>query len=131
PYLPSELPAGKHELVTLAGRAAFQSAANQRQQAAKGYQEMVSRHPDTPNAHYAFGVFLLADRPDEAVAELRRELEISPAHIAARLQLAGEFLHRSDYKAALTLAREAVELAPEAPIPHQMLGRSLMETGEL
>ena len=37
-----------------------------------------SRYPETPNVHYAYGVFLLQEKPDSAIEEFKRELEIQP-----------------------------------------------------
>jgi tetratricopeptide (TPR) repeat protein len=131
PYLPSQLPPDNRDLVNLAGRAALETASNHRNEAGILYREMISRYPSTANVHYAFGVFLLPDKPDQAIAEFRRELAITPSHIPAHLQLLAEFLRRSDYDAALPLAREATAFAPDAFLPKQMLGRSLLETGDI
>ena len=45
---------------------------------------LVSRYPDTPNVHYAYGVFLLAEQPDKAIEVFKRELKVSPQNVYAQ-----------------------------------------------
>ena len=71
------------------------------------------------------------NEPEKAVPELKRELEVSPKHVPARVVLALEYLKRGDAAAALPFAREAVELDPESFVGHNAYGRALVESGEL
>jgi tetratricopeptide (TPR) repeat protein len=128
--LPAEIPAEKRELVLKAGRAGYADAASRPIDARQHYKELLERWPDTPNVHYAYGVFLLDAQPEAALAELRRELEISPGHVLARLQLAFELLMRGDYDAALPYAEEAVLRAPGLFKAHLALGRILLAKGQ-
>ena len=75
--------------------------------------ELVARYPNVPHVHYARGVLLLTDNADRALDEFRRELEISPSHVPARLQIAFEFLKRGEPSRARGPAAEAAKLAPE------------------
>ena len=47
-----------------------------------------SRYPDTPNVHYAYGVFLLGEQPEKAIELFQRELKVSPQNVYAKLQIA-------------------------------------------
>ena len=38
---------------------------------------------DAPNTHYAYGVYLLREEPDRAIEEFKKELQLSPGHVAA------------------------------------------------
>jgi tetratricopeptide (TPR) repeat protein len=131
PFLPAEIPPDKRELVLMAGRGTFGMAAHHPAEAQKAFQDLVSRYPGTPNVHYAYGVFLLADQSDVALKEFQRELEISPDHLAAMLQTAFEYIKLNDYQAALSYAEKAVKLSPNQFATHNALGRVLVETGDL
>ncbi|MGH9840833.1 MAG: tetratricopeptide repeat protein [Blastocatellia bacterium] len=123
---PQETPAADRELSLLAGRAAFYEANNHSREAREAHDELKARYPDTPGVAYARGLFLLREAPDEALAEFRRELELSPQHVEARLQIALELLKRNDAAAGLPLAEEAVKLAPGLAVAHYALGRLLL-----
>jgi tetratricopeptide (TPR) repeat protein len=131
PKLPAEIPDEKRELVTLAGRAAYAHLAREGKQARERFQALIERFPSVPNVHYAYGIFLLVSDSDAALAELRKEIEIQPDGVYARLDLAFELMRRGEYAAALPPAEEAVKLAPGLFATHHALGRALAETGEL
>lgn len=131
PLLPTELPPDKRELVLLAGRAAYHQAARHPQEADRAFKELLARYPEAPHANYAYGVFLLIDTPDAAVEAFKRELIISPASVPTMLQIAFEYLKRSDGEKALPYAEKAVETAPELFATHNALGRVLLEMGKI
>jgi tetratricopeptide (TPR) repeat protein len=131
PMLPEELPGVRREPVMLAGRAAFFQAARLPTAAQKAYEELVNRYPELPNVHYAYGVFLVGEQPDAAIAEFKTELEVSPRHPWAKLQLAFEYLRRSDWEAARPWAEQAVAEAPGLFVAHRALGQVLLETGDI
>ena len=131
PYLPSEAPPEKREMILMAGRAAFQMAKGRRSAAGRmAFEELVGRYPTAPNVHYAYGTFMLPEEPDVALEEFRRELRASPSHYHAMLQIAYELLKRGNYQEALPLAEKAVELAPNLFPARNALGRALFESGQ-
>lgn len=130
PYLPSEIPSDKRDLVTKAGQAQYSMATRRMAEARKASEELIAQFPHTPNVHYSFGIFLLVENPDAALDEFRRELEISPRHVPARLQIAFEYIKRSDYEKGLPYAEEAVVLAPDSFPGRNALGRILLELGK-
>ncbi len=130
-WLPAEVPASQRPLVAQVGRAVFDTGARRPAQAKKDFDELVTGYPDAPEIHYLFGGFLLLSDADGAIREFRRELEISPKHVPARLQLAFEYLKRGAAPDALPYAEEAVRLEPESFVAHNALGRVLVEAGEL
>jgi tetratricopeptide (TPR) repeat protein len=131
PLLPSEMPPDQREVVLLAGRAAFYQAVRRVEEAQRAFKELIARYPETPNAHYAYGVFLLIDMPDEGLEEFKRELQISPSHVEAMLQMVFEYLKRGDYDAALPYAEKAADLSPGMFAVHNALGRVLLEMGKV
>ena len=132
PYLPSEIPADKRELVVMAGRGGFQMAKGRRSEAGRlAFEELAMRYPTEPNVHYAYGTFLLPDEPDRAFEEFRRELRRSPNHYLALLQIAFEQIKRGEYAEALPNAEKAAALAPTLHAARNALGRALLETGQV
>jgi len=131
PYLPKEAPADKRDEILIAGQAGYNMAARELDQARTAFDMLLSRYPNDPNVHYGFGVFLLTQDADAALKEFKRELEISPNHVPARLQIAFEYLKRDQYTDALPLAEKAVELAPKLYAARNVLGRVLLELGQV
>ncbi len=129
-YLPAELPPHQRDVVLQAGRAEFYMGVRRMPEARKECEKLVAYYPNTPNAHYLYGVFLLMENPVAALKEFRRELDVSPAHVNARLQIAFNCLRRTDYKAGLPYAEQAVELAPRSFAAREAVGRLLLELGE-
>jgi tetratricopeptide (TPR) repeat protein len=131
PLLPAELPPAERELVLQVGRAVWDTGARREAAAQKEFEELVKSYPSTPNIHYLFGSFLMLSDPDAGLRELSKELEISPRHIPARLQMAFEYLRRGDGAAALPFARQAAEIEPGYFAAHNALGRALVDSGDL
>lgn len=129
-YLPQELPAEKQDLVMRVGHAEFVTARRNAAQAHKEFDEVVARYPEAPGVHYSFGVFLLGSDSDAALTEFQKELEISPAHINARLQIAFEYIKRKNCAAGLPYAEKAVKLDPRSFAARNALGRILLELGQ-
>jgi tetratricopeptide (TPR) repeat protein len=131
PLLPSELPAQKREMVLMAGRATIHWASGRRAPAKAMYEELLLRYPEAPNAHYAFGVFLLKDDADAALEQWNRELKLQPFHVESMLQIALEKNLRVEQDEALALAQKAVELAPQNPAARNILGRILLNRDDV
>jgi len=132
PLLPSEIPADRREMILIAGRAGFHQAKGRATPAGRlAFEELVSRYPNAPNVHYAYGVFLVRDQPEAGLEEFRRELRISPSHHYAMLQIAYELLKEGKYEDAKPYAEQATQLAPNLFAAHHALGRVLFQTGEV
>ena len=131
PILPKDIPADQREKVLLAGQAGYNMAARRLEQTRAAFDAMLSRYPNDPNIHYAFGVYMLPQDADVAMKEFKRELEISPNHYPAMVQMAFEYLKRDQYNDALPLAEKAVQLAPKLYAARNVLGRVLLELGQV
>ena len=129
--LPIETPPDRREMVLMAGRASYMMATRNTAAADAAFESLVARYPETPNVHYAYGVFLLQEQADKAIKEFERELELQPGHAASLMQLAYEYLKRGDSQTALPWAQKAVEAAPNAFAPRKSLGQALLETGDV
>jgi tetratricopeptide (TPR) repeat protein len=131
PKLPGDIAPESRELVMLAGRAAYSHLARDGEHAGERFRELIQRFPNAPNVHYAHGIFLASSDSDAAVAEFRKELEIQPQSVFARLDLAFELIRRGDFREAVEPSEEAVKLAPGLFAAHNALGRALAESGDL
>lgn len=131
PMFPEDVPAERHEMVVIAGRASYQMGTRNTAAAGKAFEGLAVRYPETPNVHYAYGVFLLLEQPDKAIDEFKKELELQPAHPPSLMQIAFEYLKRGDAQTALPWARQAVAAAPGEFPAHKALGQALLETGDV
>lgn len=133
PMLPSQIKPDyrDRDLIRRTGFAAHQMAQKNMNDAEVEYQRLVADYPKAPGVQYAYGMFLLARRNDEAaITAFQKEIENSPTHALARLQIAYIRLRDRDPAAGLKLAEEATNLHPRLPLGHYILGRILYETGE-
>jgi tetratricopeptide (TPR) repeat protein len=131
PLLPIEMPPDRREMVLMGGRASYMMATRNTAGAARAFEALVARYPETQNVHYAYGVFLLGEEPDKAIQEFKRELELQPDHPWSLMQIAYEYLKRGDAQAALPLAQKSVAVAPNVFTSHKALGQALLETGDV
>ncbi len=131
PYLPTQIPPEKEELVKMTGRAAFEAERGARTEADELYRRLIERFPQEPRIHYAYGAFLLRDHTDAALEEFLEELKRSPDDIPALMQLAFEYIRRGEYEKARPFAERATETAPGQFAGHNALGRILLETGDV
>jgi tetratricopeptide (TPR) repeat protein len=131
PMLPEELPAGRREQVLLAGQGTYYLYAHAVTAAHRSFEELVRRYPDTPSVHYAYGVLLLNEDPDRGIEEFKKELALQPASVPSMLQIAFEYIKRSDWSNAKTWAAQAVDAAPDNFAARQAYGQSLTELGQL
>lgn len=131
PLLPEELPPGRREQVMMAGRATYYAGARLASAAVPAFEELIRRYPDTPHVHYAYGLYLVAERPDEALELFKKELAVSPRHPLAKLQIAFEYIKRGEWVEAKRWAEEAVTEGPTLSVARKALGQVLLEIGEL
>jgi predicted Zn-dependent protease len=132
PYLPSEAPVEKREMVLMAGRAGYELARGRRSpNTRRVFEALVTRYPEEPNIRYAWGAYLLMDEPEAALVEFRRVLAMDPTYVPAMLQIAFQSIKQGQYEEALPYARKAVETDPRQFAARNALGRTLLELGEV
>ena len=130
PRAPAEIPAEKQALVQLAGRAAWALSAKREAEARSLFRELVTQYPNEPNVHYVYGFYLLESDPETALAEFERELQINPAHVPSRLQIALLDLKAGKSAAAAEMARAGLKLQPGNVFCELALGRALLSLGQ-
>src|SRR5580700_8602049 len=127
PLLPSELVPTDRQLVMDVGRVMYDATALRTTEAGAEFKILVDKYPDTPNIHYLYGSFLMFADANNGVREMKKELEISPAHVPAMVTIANEYIQRNDFQAALPYAQKATELEPQSFPAHTVLGRVFAE----
>jgi tetratricopeptide (TPR) repeat protein len=133
PMLPSQIPPGyrDREMIRRAGFAEHQSAQKNQGDARQEYERLAADYPKAPGVQYACGRYMLTQRNDEgAIAAFKKEIENSPNHALARLQIAYVHMRNKEAEAGLKFAQEAVDLHARLALGHYVLGRILFEMGE-
>lgn len=131
PFAPPELAAERKDLVRRAGEAAAGWAVEDSVRAEAGFEAILRDYGQVPNVHLAFGQFLSVRNPERALELFRKELEVSPDHVPARLQIAWLHLNRGRPREALEYAREASRLQSDSPSVRYVLGRILLDLGQM
>jgi tetratricopeptide (TPR) repeat protein len=131
PLLPRDLRENKQDLYMAAGSAAFLFMSGEEAAAHQEFQKLFQRFPTATDTHYLYGSLLFPTDPDQAIPEFRRELEIAPSNAAAQLMVAWDALMRSDFSTALAYAEKVMAEEPTLPIARLVLGRGLVETGDV
>jgi tetratricopeptide (TPR) repeat protein len=128
---PAKLPpegSTAREAVRRVGKAEFLAATKKFDEARREYSSVADEFPETANIHYAFGRFLLdLGEVDPAVAAFKRQIQVSPDHVPARLQI-GAAWYRVNSASALKYAEQAVKLEPRRPFGHYLLGLLYLDT---
>jgi tetratricopeptide (TPR) repeat protein len=127
---PREIQEGQHAMVAEAGWAGLLMGQGEAAKARDAFRDLETRYPKQPNVHYAFGICLEEAEPEAARAEFQKELEISPGHVPAMLNIAVIDHARSDDASASGFAGRAVSLAPESYPARALWGRILLELGQ-
>jgi tetratricopeptide (TPR) repeat protein len=131
PVLPDKVDGSKINLVRAAGEIATLLHGSKYDEAFPKFESLLRRYPATPFLHYAYGTALAAlSQYDDAEAQFRQELPISPASELPYAGLASIALKTRRPAEALPSAQRAVQLAPDSAEAHYLLGRSFLELGQ-
>jgi tetratricopeptide (TPR) repeat protein len=131
PLLPQAIPAAAVDLVREAGGAYCASLARHPEAAAPRFEALVAKYPRERYLHYGYGLALAQRGSAEAVEQYRREIEIFPDDVLARVELGFALLARGREEEAVGPAEAAVRLAPGLFVTHLVLGRALAATGHV
>ena len=129
--LPEDYPPEDREIVWLAGNSALYAALppNDLARADEYAQRLLARYERTPNVHYYVGTLRgFEGKKEDAEKEFRRELELSPQHVGALIELARMDVEADRLAEGEEFAKQAVEVDPKNPETHHILGRLLLAT---
>ena len=131
PMLPQEVADGQKDLYAAAGRAAFEFMSGNEDSAASSFEALFKRYPTAPNAHFLYGYLAQQSDPRRAIAEFKKELTITPKNLLATELLAWTLLMQGAVEQALPYAEAAGAEQPNSAVALVVLGRALVENGEL
>ena len=131
PLIPKAVSAEQGDLVSAAGDAAYRYLAGDEKSAAQAFQALFQHFPTAPNTHFLYGYLLFATNPDAAADQFQEELKIAPSNADADVMSAWALLLKNAPAESLPYAQKAVEQKPMLPSAQLVLGRSLLETGEV
>jgi tetratricopeptide (TPR) repeat protein len=129
---PSDLPAEDtvgHTAILGIGQASILSAIGKPEEARVMYLSLLQQYPDYPGLHFAYGLFLAADEPQEAMKQMQAELRINPKNAIALLQIA-TLLANDDPEKAVEYAKKALAINPRPPFAHLLLGQCYLKSGD-
>lgn len=129
PILPSEVPADQRDVVTMAGQAFWDLAAEPPEKTEADFRALVAKYPNFPNVHYFYGTYLAAHHPEECINEYLKELRVSPRSVPTRVELSRRYVIERKFDEALKYAREAVALSPESVGTQLILGQVYQAQG--
>ncbi len=97
------------------------------------FKRAIEENPQLPGAHYLLAAVLLATGSDEshvedAVAELKKELVISPRDSMTYAALGKLALTHKNYPEAETYLKKAISLDPQSPDAYLYLGQMYFDT---
>ncbi|HLJ49596.1 MAG TPA: tetratricopeptide repeat protein [Bryobacteraceae bacterium] len=132
PLLPKEIAEADRALIDAAGKAVYHWMSGDTSGTGPAFKSLVDSFPTAPGVHYLYATYLLSFRPaEEALPELKRELEVNPHSPDARATAALLMVRAGASTAALPVARQAAQDGPTCPMAQYTFGLILTETGDL
>ncbi len=132
PSFPEDAKVEQKPLIERAGEAGELLADSRYDRALPLFEALVRDYPKSPFVHYAYGDALAATSMyDEAERQLHDEIQLNPNSVQPFLRLASINLQRHQSADALDAAKKACAMAPESSEARYLLGRSLLEEGQI
>jgi serine/threonine-protein kinase len=92
-------------------------------EAEREFKRAIGLNPNYPTAHQWYAEYLAAmSRPDEAVAEIKRAQELDPLSVMVVTAVGIIFYYARQYDQAIGPLRKAIEMNPNFPPAHRVLG---------
>jgi tetratricopeptide (TPR) repeat protein len=99
-------------------------------EAEREFRRALEIDPNYATAHHWYSVYLTAmDRPDEAVAAIKRAQELDPLSLVINTDIGFELYYSRQYQQAIKQLRTTLEMNPKFPLAHLWLGRVYEEKG--
>jgi tetratricopeptide (TPR) repeat protein len=131
PIFPQDITPSQQQMVLLVGRAAAAVMSGEMTTGQQLFDAVFHGFPSTPYVHYLYGYLLFPTDPGQAIAQFQQELAVSPSSAIVHSMLAWVYNSEGEYTDALPDARAAVIDDPSLPIAQLVLGRDLIETGNV
>ena len=99
--------------------------------AEREFKRAIALNPLYDTAHHWYSHELVAlGRPEEAMAESRRALELSPSDTVMNEHMGWTYLMERDYDHAIQSARKAIEMDADFLLAHRVLGLAYQYKGQ-
>ncbi len=131
PMLPKDADPAQAELISAVGQAAITVMSGDASGGHQAFQSVFDHYPSAPMVHYFYGYLLFPTDAEQAAVQFRQETSVTPSGAIAPAMLSWIAELENDFVAALPDARKAAALDPTLPIGQLVLGRALVETGDL
>ena len=121
----------RRAVVELAGTAMWNLVGQKPAEAAAAYQQLLSRYPDEPGVHYAYGLYFMETDMTAALAEFRKEVAKNPRHWPSLIVIGSMEARQGDGDAAVKTLRDAMKVIPTRYrwLGHAELGRAWLTAG--
>jgi Flp pilus assembly protein TadD len=130
--LPGDLEPAQRELAGHAGEIAEFLHESNYDQAYAQFEMLLKQYPTAPFLHYAYGTALVAlSQYEEAAAQMRSEIVISPNSELPFVRLASIALRQKLPAEAIAPAEHAVQLAGRSAEAHYLLGNAALQLGDV
>jgi tetratricopeptide (TPR) repeat protein len=90
------------------------------------YQRAIALNPNYATAHHWYGEvnLMLMGKPDEAIAEMKRALELDPLSLIINTDLGEVYIHARQYDKAIEQLKKTIEMDQNFYVAHWNLGKA-------
>ncbi|HUE20575.1 MAG TPA: tetratricopeptide repeat protein [Bryobacteraceae bacterium] len=127
PMLPAETPPERREFIAAVGRTAYVWLSGDNAKTEAAFRALLEAYPSAPGVHNLYARYLLTSRPDAAMPELRRELELDPQSVEASAMLALLLLQAGQRSDASSYAQKAAADGPSSALAQYACGSVLAD----
>ncbi|HEY2015065.1 MAG TPA: tetratricopeptide repeat protein [Bryobacteraceae bacterium] len=131
PWLPSEVPEERRDLVFKLGDAMTAAMELDYQNATQKFEAVLQQYPQEPNVHFRYGAYLTIQDSDRGIGEIKKALDLAPDHVPALVGLTAIYLKREEVDTALVYGERAAKSSPGDFSTHIALGRVLLAKDDL
>jgi TolB-like protein/Tfp pilus assembly protein PilF len=102
------------------------------QGAEREFRRAIELNPGYANAHYFYAMTSLAPRGrlDEAIAEMKKALELDPMSLIINTNLGRMYFWKRQYNKALEQYRKTLEIDPSFPVAHERIAEIYEQQGK-
>ena len=127
PWLPSEVPEADRDKVVKLGDAMAAAMEQDTKAATEKFQIAIEDYPSDANIRFRYGSFLRLQDMNRGIEEIKKAVELEPAHIPALVGLAMIYLKNGEPQTAREYGERAVKASPNDYASRIALGRSLLD----
>ena len=99
-------------------------------EAEKEFKKAIALNPSYATAHHWHSVYLAAmERPEEALAEIRRARQLDPLSLRIRTDIGFQLLYANRHDEAIQQFKSTLQMDPAFPLAHLWLSRAYLQKG--